>query len=58
MELETTYHDDGTVTYWSVFRQLWMREIPPVRELAAMPADERDAVIAHVTRHGRVAGIY
>jgi hypothetical protein len=55
MELAPTYHDDGTATYWSVFNQHWTRGIPPVRELAAMSADERDATISHVRTHGRAA---
>ena len=55
MELNPTYHEDGTLTYWSVFNQLWMRGIPPVRELAAMPSAERDAAISHVRTHGRTA---
>lgn len=55
MELTPTYHADGTVTYWSVFHQHWARGIPPVRELAAMPADERDAAIAHIRAHARTA---
>lgn len=53
MELNPTYHDDGTLTYWSIYNQLWVRGIPPVRELAAMPAAERDAVISHVCAHAR-----
>ncbi len=53
MELAPTYHDDGTVTYWSVYHQHWARGIPPVRELAAMSADERKAAIAHVRAHAR-----
>ena len=57
MELNPTYHEDGTLTYWSVFNQLWTRGIPPVRELAAMSADERDAAIAHVRTHGRTADL-
>lgn len=51
MEFTTTYHDDGTVTYWSVYHQHWALGIPPVRELAAMPADERDRTIQHVRTH-------
>lgn len=57
MELNPTYHEDGTVTYWSVFHQHWTRGIPPVRELAAMSADERGATIAHVRTHGRTANL-
>lgn len=53
MELTPTLNPDGTLTYWSVFRQHWMRGIPPVRELAAMSADERTAAIAHVHAHAR-----
>jgi hypothetical protein len=51
LELTPTYHEDGTVTYWAVFHQHWARGIPPVRELAAMPAMERDRTIHHVRTH-------
>jgi hypothetical protein len=53
MELTPTLHSDGTLTYWSVFHQHWTRGIPPVRELAAMSAAERDAAIAHVRSYAR-----
>ena len=42
----TTVHDDGTVTYWSVYEQVWHHraEVVPDRELAAMSAAERQRV--------------
>lgn len=43
-------HRDGTVTYWSVYRQQWIEraEYMPDAELAAMNAGERGRVIRHV----------
>ena len=41
-------HRDGTVTYWSVYQQQWVRAPGvPARELAAMNERER----ARVQRH-------
>ena len=46
------YHRDGTVTYWSVYHQQWIRRARtvPARELAAMCDDEREKVQRHTTR--------
>ena len=43
-------HADGTVTYWSVYRQCWIERARSVsdRELAAMSPHERERVIAHL----------
>ena len=43
----TTIHKDGTVTYWSVYQQQWVRRVlrVPDQELAAMSADERARVV-------------
>ena len=40
----TTFHDDGTVTYWSVYRQIWVRNATtvPDMELAAWDARDRE----------------
>lgn len=48
----TTYHRDGTVTYWSVYRQCWVEraESVPDRELAAMDERERERVQRHSTK--------
>jgi len=44
-------HPDGTVTYWSVFEQRWIRtDVIPDREFAAMLMDECERVFDHV--HG------
>ena len=44
-----TYHNDGTVTYWSVYQQQWIRDDTiEDRELAAMDADERERVMDHL----------
>lgn len=42
----TTVHRDGTVTYWSVYEQVWNHraEVVPDRELAAMSGDERKRI--------------
>ena len=40
---ETTFHNDGTVTYWSVYAQVWVRGVyhVPDSELATWNAEER-----------------
>ena len=41
---EQTYHRDGTVSYWSVYQQVWVRRPAddiPDRELAAMTERQR-----------------
>ena len=49
----TTYHRDGTITYWDVFRQQWRRgaEISD-RTLATMSPKDRERIQRHV-RPGR-----
>ena len=49
--MENTLHSDGTITYWSVYQQVWVRraEAIPARELAEMGAREREDAIAHLT---------
>ena len=41
---ETTFHDDHTVTYWSVYMQKWVRRtlFVPSEELAAWNQSERE----------------
>ncbi len=48
--MQTIFHTDGTVTYWSVYLRQWIRRADQVsdRELAAMSRDERDRVIEHL----------
>ena len=47
--MKLTVHRDGTVSYWSVYRQVRMVRIPAGRvqdaDLEAMPRDERERVI-------------
>jgi len=48
---DSTFHRDGTVTYWSVYEQVWRRtsEIPD-SELAAMSIAEREQVERHIAK--------
>lgn len=50
MSIKTTYHRDGTVTYWSVYNQVWVRRASsvPNKELAAMSGNERERVQRHL----------
>jgi hypothetical protein len=49
--LATTYHSNGTVTFWSVYQQCWVRTADVSdRELAAMSSEERERVIRHLPR--------
>ena len=45
----TTYHRDGTITYWDVHRQQWRRgsEISD-RTLATMSDKDRERIQRHV----------
>lgn len=47
---DLTLHRDGTVTYWSVYRQQWVRKTATVSdaEFAAMPAANREAILKHL----------
>lgn len=48
---DPTYHRDGTVTYWSVYRQVWVRSVlVSGEELAAMDERTRARVIRHLGR--------
>ena len=43
-----SYHRDGTVTYFSVYRQTWERKgFMPAHELAALSPADRKRVSAH-----------
>lgn len=50
MSIKTTYHRDGTVTYWSVYQQRWVSHAAdvPDQELAAMSSEEREKVLRHL----------
>lgn len=49
-KLKSVCHRDGTVTYWSVYCQVWERRQAdvPDQELAAMSKEERRRVIRHL----------
>lgn len=55
MTEKTTYHRDGTVTYWSVYEQRWVvrAEQVPDRELATMGTEERERIISHLASRER-----
>ena len=45
-----TLHDEGPVTYWSVYEQRWITAgYVPDRELAAMLHPTRERVKAHLS---------
>jgi len=48
--MKTTCHRNGTVTYWSVYSQVWMRQQDTIsdRELAEMGEKERERVMRHL----------
>lgn len=48
--MDIILHKDGTVTYWSVYSQVWERRVlsVPDEEYAAMPEKERNAIIRHL----------
>lgn len=52
--LDTTCHHDGTITYWSVYDQAWVRhaDTVPDRELAQMMTEERERALRHTMQDG------
>lgn len=50
VEIKATCHKDGTVTYWSVYQQVWVKRASsiPDNELAAMNNKERERVMRHL----------
>lgn len=48
--IKTTCHRDGSITYWSVYRQQWVRRAEHISdsELAAMSFCERERVMRHL----------
>ena len=48
---KTTYHRDGTATYWSVYTESWVRRADSLadREYAAMSATTRVRVMKHLS---------
>lgn len=53
-------HRDGSVTYWSVYQQSWVRRAwrMPDEELAACSEHERTRAIRHMRRHRHEEGNY
>jgi len=51
-QMKNQHHNDGTVTYWSVYRQVWVNRATtiPDRELAAMPSSERIRAIRNLQK--------
>ena len=51
MNVVTKLYSDGTVTYWSVYKQVWVeRVLPweiPDEEYACMNQEERVRTLAH-----------
>ena len=47
-----TLHHDGTVTYWSVLRQVWVQHAHAIddEEMAALPHTMRPRVIRHLEK--------
>ena len=49
--MKTTYHRDGTVTFWSVYRQQWVRSGSlSDRELSSLSESELARVLRHTDR--------
>lgn len=47
MSMETVIHRDGTISYWSVYRQVRREHVTtiPDEDLAALPTREREKII-------------
>jgi hypothetical protein len=54
-DVRPTLHRDGTVTFWSVYDQVWYARVTALsdRELAAMGEPLRGRVQAHLARVSR-----
>lgn len=50
IKMKTTYHRNGTVTFWSVYQQRWVSKARNISdsELAAMSEGERNKVAKHL----------
>jgi len=48
-----TLHRDGSVTYWSVYRQAWMRRVRgiSVHEWESFGPDMREKIRRHFSKH-------
>ena len=47
---QPTLHADGTITYWAVYRQRWVRRVDwmPLEEQLALQPEERELVRGHI----------
>lgn len=46
------YHRDHTITFWSVYQQIWICRCSDIsdKELAAMTEKEREKIIKHLRK--------
>lgn len=53
MSFNPIYHRDGTVTYWSVYRQVWVSRASGIsdEEYAAMDSRTRSRVKRHIVNN-------
>ncbi len=50
---QVTFHADGTVTFWDVYTQQWVRTGSPSNdELASLDSKTRARVVAHTGSDG------
>ncbi len=53
-EYKSTYHRDGTISYWSTYQQVWVRCLGVSisdEDFASMSPPERDKTIRHIDKH-------
>lgn len=52
MNTKSKFHNDGTVTYWSVYTQTWRRRYDWItdEDLAALPGKDREKIRKHLKR--------
>ncbi len=50
--LRTIFHRDGTITYYSVYQQVWRRHLSSISDgdLAAISGSEHDRIERHLHR--------
>jgi len=50
--MKNTYHKNGTITYWSVYNQQWVKNAAsiPDEEFAAMSFKDREKSIRHLRK--------
>lgn len=53
--MDTTFHLDGYITFWSVYEQTWMRSNDPSDcEWAAITSEERAMWEDHFRKHSNI----